>query len=531
MKRFYSVTSWLLSGIAVLLSACVAPRGSALNASLATKSQSSFISSTTDERTYTCGGEVESRVWRLWDEHGRSYLKAQQVQTRLERQGDTYALYDIQVVFHNLQAMAQRCGRTDRLLQMADDLLPLFDMLQPLPGGKDGERAWVCRGGLVCNERNRLINTEVMLVSVQGLGLLSSLARDLATSPNLQARTHPIVGKTVHTSLQHLQRWGGAQQRSRWVKMAEAVPADVLDESSALFLTDHVMWQMVVYAQLAGIAAVQPHWFADAMPGTSAHVQHSSNLTAMLRLFNARVSVADVNSPRFGSLKVADLDAGFWRLYGDNRFAAYSGLAPPAVCKPAQPSTSSELTTGQSRLEAHVQVDSSAIKPVQNLGWDISHARRLVRFFDALTANRQPLAAWWSLQHKDLPVPDLPKAFAAQLLNIVWNGDISAPLFANYWSGANGWYRVAYDNGTGRCFQGYKPSGMSDAFPTGGYAQWASYYPLLGVIAQNIYKRTQSVEKEDIIFIRDNYNGLNGLKSVKQGFATQEMMFWPSMIR
>lgn len=530
-RRFPNLARCLLPVLVMSLSACAVTRGTTATASRVELAQPNVVASAHDGRTYACGGEVESRAWRLWDEQGRPYLKAQLLHARLEQQGDTYALYDIQIVFHNLQAMAQRCGRNDRLVQMADDLLPLFDLLQPLPGGKDGERAWVCRGGLVCNERNRLVNTEVMLVSAQGLGLLSALARSLAASPNLQARAHPFIDKAVQTGLQHLQRWGGAQQRSRWAKMAGATPDDVKDGSSALFFTDHVMWQMVIYAHLAGIAAVQPDWFADARPGTPTHTQHSFNLTAMLRLFNARISLTNVESPHFGSVKVADMDAGFWRLYSDNRFAGYAGTTPPAVCKPALPSAAPAQTTGPSRMESHLQVDPSTIRPVQNLGWDISHARRLVQFFDAFTANRHALQAWWDLQHNDLPAPDLPKAFAAQLLTKVWNGDITTPLFTNYWSGAYGWYRVAYDNGTGRCFQGYKPSGLSDSFPTGGYAQWASYYPLLGVVAQSIYKRAQSVKKDDAKFIGDNYAGLVVAKNTNRKLNIQEMMFWPSLIR
>lgn len=522
---------WILPALVMLLSACAVMRGNTEPANFAIPSNTNSVLSAKTDHTYACGGDVEARVWHLWDDQGRLYLKSQLVQARLERLGDTYALYDIQIIFHNLQAMAQRCGRAERLVQMADDLMPLFDLLKPLPGGKVGESAWVCQGGLVCNEHNRLLNTEVMLVSVQGLGLLSSLARDLASSPSLQAREHPLVAKTVHTGLQHLQRWGGAQQRSRWAKMAAATPADVKDGSSALFFTDHVMWQMVVYAHLAGIAAVQPDWFADARPGTPTHTQHSYNLAAMLRLFNARISLTNVESPRFGSVKVADMDAGFWRLHSDNRFAGYAGTAPPAVCKPAPPSTAQAQTTGPSRMESHLQVDPSTIRPVQDLGWDISHARRLVQFFDAFTANRHALQAWWNFQHNDLPAPDLPKAFAAQLLTKVWNGSVSAPLFSNYWSGANGWYRVAYDNGTGRCFQGYKPSGLSDSFPTGGYAQWASYYPLLGVVAQNIYKQTQSVKKENSTFFGDNYAGLVVVNNENNKLNIQEIMFWPSLIR
>ena len=49
------------------------------------------------------------------------------------------------------------------------------------------------------------------------------------------------------------------------------------------------------------------------------------------------------------------------------------------------------------------------------------------------------------------------------------NGDATQPLFSNYWSGVNGWYRVAYDNGADQCREGYPPYGLTDSFPTGGY--------------------------------------------------------------
>lgn len=523
-------------GVAVLflLAACnTAPPSTSLPA-LATQSPSVAVQSAQTEGAYACGGAVEARTWQLWDAQGRPWMKAQQVQARLLQQGDTYALYDIQIIFHNLQAMAQRCGRADRLVQLADDLLPLFDALQPLPGGAPADLAWVCRGGAVCNERNRLVNTEVMLVSVQGLGLLNALARDLATSPDAQARAHPLIGKTVHTSLQHLQRWGGRKQRQQWMQLAGASATDVKDGSSALFFDDQSMWQMVVYAHLAGIAAVQPQWFAQVQPGSEVHESLSANLRALLRFFERRVTFAEVDSPLLGRVQVADLDAGFWRLYADNRFAGYRGSQPPATCIPeapdADPGAAKVSSPGPVRLRAQLNLDPRNVRPVKDLGWDLSHARRLVQFLDAVTANRNAMAAWWGMAPQALPVPDLGRAFAAQLLTKVWNGDIQAPLFTNYWSGANGWYRVAYDNGTGHCYAGYRPYGLSDSFPTGGYAQWAVHYPVIADLARTIYQRTQSAKPADMEYVYTYYGGLSTKASTNTRMV-QAMMFWPTLVR
>jgi hypothetical protein len=126
-------------------------------------------------------------------------MRGQLIGARLKDQGDTYALYDIQIEFHNLMMMAQRCGRVDRLVQLADDLMPVFDKLEPLDGDASN-LVWICRGGAVCNARNRLVNTEVMLVSLQGLGLFTALADALVHAPDAAARSHPFVARTAQVA-------------------------------------------------------------------------------------------------------------------------------------------------------------------------------------------------------------------------------------------------------------------------------------------------------------------------------------------
>lgn len=514
MSVFRVLKGLLLSLAALALTACALPQDEA--------DRSAAVAIPTD---FACGGAVESRVWQLWDAQGRSFVRQQLLGARLKDQGDTYALYDVQIEFHNLMMMAARCGRTARLVQLADDLLPVYERLESLnPGKVDAANlAWICRGGSICNTRNRLINTEVMLVSLQGLGLFTALADALAHAPDVAARKHPFVARTAQVAAAHLLRWGNATERQRWMRLAGASPQDVKDGSSALFFTDKPLWMLGVHAHLAGIAAVQPDVLRSvAAPGTPAHTELTQGVTALLRLFERRITLQTVQSDRVpgGIIQVADVDAGYWRLYADNRLAGYNGSQKPALCEPAE----------GGGLRARVLVDTATVRPVKDLGWDFSHARRLVQVLHALQSNRHALQAWYGLAPTVLPDPALGRAFAAQLVAGIWNGDAQRPLFANYWGGANGWYRVAYDNGTGACYAGYPPFGLSDSFPTGGYAIWGAYYPVIDTLARQIYALADSADADAQAFIRQRYGGLSIAASASNRMVAQ-LMFWPTLVR
>ena len=113
----------------------------------------------------------------------------------------------------------------------------------------------------------------------------------------------------------------------------------------------------------------------------------------------------------------------------------------------------------------------------------------------------------------------------------VWNGDVKYPLFSNYWSGANGWFRAGYDNGAQRCIEGYAPFGLSNAFPTGGYAIWAEYFPVLGTLGHRLYELFSSANNEtDRDFIDRYYPGFGG-KARPDTRMVHELMFWPSLVQ
>ena len=497
-----------------LLSACMA-FASFVCATPATGAQASRSPAAP---TFVCGGTVETAVWQLWDTQGRAFLQNELLSSRLTKDGDTYALYDIQGQFHNLQAMAQRCTRSERLIQLADDLMGAYSTLEPLQNN-ESDKAWVCRGGRVCNGKNRLVNKEVMLVSAQGLGLMSALANSLATSKDPKARAHPFIAKTVEVGAQHLLRWGGKKAINNWQRLANAKPEDVKNGSSALQFSDKDLWQVALYANLAGIYAVQPTHFKDLQAKPNQLAQLSESIRALLQLFNARISIETISHPSLGRVDAADIDRGFWRLHADNRYAGYEGNEKPAICSASRGDNKAQLMRG-----------TQDVAVVENLGWDISHARRLVHALDALQNNRSAMLQVYDLSTSELPAANLSKAFAAQLVSHVWNGDKDAPLFTNYWSGANGWYRVGYDNGTGRCDMGNPPFGLSDSFATGGYAVWSKFYPVIGEVAHTIYALTQDKDSVSPDHAARHFEGTAPRISANTRMLTQ-LMFWPSLVQ
>ena len=86
-----------------------------------------------------------------------------------------------------------------------------------------------------------------------------------------------------------------------------------------------------------------------------------------------------------------------------------------------------------------------------------------------------------------------------------WNQDYTYPFFANYWGGANGWYRVAYKPVNGSCRIGNPPFGLSSAFPQGGFVAWAAYKPLLGELGVSLFRLSSSTCPADQEFIRRYY--------------------------
>lgn len=471
---------------------------------------------------FQCGGSVEAEVWAAWDANIRDFLKQRQLQDRLLKQGDVYALYDFQTYTHNMVSMARRCNRSSRLVEVARLVRTAYGALDQGTPSSPGRR-WVCRDGTICNDKNRLLNKEVMLDSVQFLGIASSVANALASSgAPLGDEEKTFIRDTIQIVTEHLLRWGDDAAINTLRKAATATPQDVKNGSSALFFTDKPLWLITIYAELAGILQSQDRrhpGFIGIADGDKARLRQ--HLSALLQFFSARISFQRTASGRLGNVDLADLDRGYWRLYADNRYAGYEGNLKPVVCSP--------LKNGKTGFTMDVQVSADTVQKRQDTGWDLSHARRLVHALDALERNRDAMKDIFSMNDGQLPGIGLPSAFASTLVAVVWNGDTAKPLFSNYWSGANGWYRVAYDDGTGQCREGYPPYGLTDSFLTGGYIAWARYRPVIGLLGRRLYDLISAPNGESSPFIVKYYPSLS--KSANSQVQTlSRFMFLPSLI-
>jgi hypothetical protein len=275
------------------------------------------------------------------------------------------------------------------------------------------------------------------------------------------------------------------------------------------------LWMIALHAELAGLLRRQG---LDLAPDSKARL--ARHCAALLRMFSARISLRQAKGRLAGAM-LADLDRGYWRLYGDNRYAGYEKDQKPVACVPGK--------WGGASSVPEVRVPARNVGSRSDIGWDISHARRLVHALDAIERNRDALVEVVGIDEAQLPAPGLASAFANTLVAVVWNGDSAWPLFSNYLSGANGWYRVAYDNGTGDCREGYPPYGLTGAFLTGGYITWARHQPAIGLLGRRLYELVDSAEGERSPFVVRYYRNLSSV-ATGQEKALARLMFLPALV-
>ncbi|HEV2608646.1 MAG TPA: hypothetical protein VGU61_00145 [Noviherbaspirillum sp.] len=468
---------------------------------------------------FGCDGALEKQAWALWDKEIHGFLSNRLIKERLSTRGDTAALYDFQTYTYNLASMARRCKRTARLMEMARIVHTAYGALEPVSLATSS-KWWICRDGPLCHEKAPLHNREVMLHSVQFLGLASYLANAIATSnAPLGAEEQRYINDTVSIAIDHLSRWGNESAIDKVAKAIKATPQDVKNGSTALLFTDKPLWMITIYAEIAGILDAQGRLGFAIRPADKQQIEPlRKHLSTLLAFFSARVSYHPVKNSK---TPAADLDRGFWRNYADGRYAGYEKEEKPAECPPP----------GDTNAEARavIRIPAHTVPMRSDTGWDISHARRLVPALDALERNRDAIARVFSVSRDALPSNQLPEAFATALYSVLWNQDPNRPLFSNYWSGANGWYRVAYEGDKRKCREGHPPYGMTASFPTSGYVTWARYKPAIGTLGRTLYEVIKSEQEADIAFI-EKYYPMFGRSADTQKRALAEVMFFPSLI-
>ena len=165
------------------------------------------------------------------------------------------------------------------------------------------------------------------------------------------------------------------------------------------------------------------------------------------------------------------------------------------------------------------------------MGWDLSHARRLVPLFDAVYRLGNAASETYAIEPGVLPGRSIQTAYANQLVQVIWNQDVEKPLFANYWSGANGWYRVAYDPGNRTCRLGTPPFGLSSAFAQGGFIIWGVDSPMLASLGLSLYSATVSRPPADQAWLAKYYPEIasNGKKDHSSGLGM--IRFLPFLVQ
>lgn len=460
-----------------------------------------------------CGGDLEADVWKLWDDRAHQFERQNILEDQFVAHGDTYALYDMQAHLHSLAALAERCSRPNRLWELAELVGVAFDHATDMPAASGGGKGWICQGGRVCNAANRLAGTEVKLTTVQFMLFANRVARGLATQAPSDPRTSKFFARVLAFDVDHLERWSSGPDGLRVAKRLGARPEDIRDGSSELFFNDEDLMKIAIYADAAGLSKLlgmgAPPWTTRERGERARNGLHD-----LLKLFNARVDVRTLASSRIGKVEVADIDRGYWRLYRDNRYAGDESETKPVTCGAGK---------------AAERPGAANVPLLATAGWDFSHARRLVPVLDALDRNVNSMERAYDLPKSLAWSPHRANPFIAELVAVIWNGDERRPLFANYWGGANGWYRVNYQASGSGCFEGYPPYGLSDTFANGGFAEWRRYQPMVGDLGDRILALTKSDDASDKAFIQTHYPGLapsasNGTRMLNQ------IMFWPGLI-
>ncbi|MBW7892891.1 MAG: hypothetical protein H3C48_18075, partial [Chitinophagaceae bacterium] len=316
------------------------------------------------------------------------------------------------------------------------------------------------------------------------------------------AAENNFLTNAVNTMTVHLNRWlttGYFSSVNKRLRL-HVSSADLKDGSSGYFFTDVDLWYLTALSDLSELyrSGVRP----VAEDGKKAFEELQNKKEGIKNIFDLFLARTSLSKAQKGMR--AEVDKGFWRYYFDNRYAGYTGDVSPVGWE--------ESGDGKWKMKTQVKWDSSYIAP--DAGWDISHARRLVPALETFVRNRENIKAVWGYDNPDFDPVALREAYANQVVDKIWNGDVNYPLFSNFWSGDNGWYRVAYAaNETGRRFAGYPPYGLSISIADGGYPVWGAFHPTLNTIFRNIFELSQKNDDRARSFISRNYPGLLGNRS------------------
>jgi len=442
----------------------------------------------------SCTGDVHTQAITLWEHSLRDYFN-KQINNGLNKSGNVYVLYYTQEELQPFVEMTRRCKDRQQIAELVETLNPTFTSLRPLPSAPN-VRGWVCTGGPTCTSGNHLLGKEVPLCSAQFLGLLGALATDIVETIPADQRT--VAEKTFVTNAAtamatQLDNWLSPTYFKQVVVRTNMTPADVKDGQSKYFFQDRDLWYMTTLSDLAELhrAGIKLN-DVGVRAFKSLQAKHNQ-IKNMFDLFLARITLTNTSSgPR------AEIDRGYWRNYADSKYAAYNASTSPVLCH--------KNTLGLMQKTFRIKSEASYLDP--NLGWDLSHARRLIPALNTFVRNRSNLATVYGYQNQAFDPARLQVALANQVIDKIWNKDKQYPLFSNFWDGSNGWYRAGYENGTGNCQPGQAPYSLAWSFPTGGYPQWGEFNYIIRSLTTRLYELFKSTNPKDEGFVSKYYPAL-----------------------
>jgi hypothetical protein len=213
---------------------------------------------------------------------------------------------------------------------------------------------------------------------------------------------------------------------------------------------------------------------------------------AMGKLTRTHLSVSSFLDPRGIKKNGLNFDVGNWDNDPQFQFASDTVMKFPGAC----------WVEGKLKGE---KAERDPLPKAKGVGWDISHARRFVHYFETLL-NLQSLVGQKFLTKDDL------KGLTDQAFLGTLRIRSKKPYFTNFMSGHMGWFRVCYEDRPNfglapLCTEDtpvkpgeLKPFGCLDApaFAESAYGFWLPYSPNYSSIMKGIWARYESVNPKVI---------------------------------
>jgi len=406
---------------------------------------------------------------------------------------DPYVLYNVQVYTNNHLRYAAATGDAATLDEFAEVFLTSLDYIReetryvyyywpgyPRESVHDLEtpaRMWTGDPALT---ENGEVGVESVLVSSQFLYAVANLINAILDLPADQrtARMNEFISRFAPVVLvDHYDRWIFANQGIFQVrgwggepglynhrqflqkKLNREFGRTVQNPVSYLnAVTDTDLWILAGAVEI--LAANQKD--AGAVPMSDQERQRLLEYVGIgLALVADRLTTSNLSNFSGSAATGLNFDLGAWDDHPDHAYSGYTGDTSPL---------------GQPPM------------PADNVGWDVSHARRFVQVFETLHRRR-------STTGSSFPDEIVMQRLANQLAYGAFNKDLAAPLLFNYMDGTNGWYRVGYH---GESDPGYPPFGLANALVTGGYGFWSEFNGDVATIRDKLLELIGKTQHADL---------------------------------